>query len=908
MPRPALSTLPIRRPRTLVALALLLAVAGGLVYATRLEIQSGRRQLSAPDRPLNQRAERFRAEFGVEEELLLCVAAAPPAELADTSAGAAPSDPVTRVQMQDVAARWVERLRARPDWFPKLPRPGGIDGGPYALLYLPGGAFDDFAGALDALLPSVAELARAPTLAHSFELLRGALRDAAEPADEAAAQRAAAGLEALTAGVVWLRDELARPVEAPVDRAALADHLAAAVPLDGYDPRTGAVFVGGERLLLLPVAVRGTAGVPNEYGDALGFARAALDAALADVSAAAPSAAPLQAGFAGMPALEAEEVTTSQADFGRGAVIALVLVSLLFAAAFGSWLRPSLAAVCLGIAVGATFLFAWLAVGHLNLVAMVFAIVLVALGVDFAIHFATHYERLLHAGHAPATAIPRTLRRVGRAIATGGLTTAAAFGAAAVTEAPGLSELGLIAGGGLVLCLATMLLVYPALLLGIDRGARRRGLRPLAPVGDLPRTPRGLRLAAIAAVPALAAAGFVAGQYGFDTNLLRLQPTDGAAAQWQGALVELEDRTQFAIATFADRAALESAQQRFEAHPELIASTDGPFPRDEAARRARLLPIGERLAALRVAPPAASGDPRQLRRALFGVRAELRRLAAADPRADTALAPLAGAVDALFAATAELDGERLLRVETELGAALGDALGGLAALCRPPAPIDPQRIPAPLRERHVAADGTLALYVHPAFDTWDGPARERFVQAALAVEPGLFGGVVNLDDNSAVMVRSFREASLIALAAVMLLTFLGVRCPRRTLLALLPLVTSLGLLLLLMRYGPAAVPWNFANFFALSILIGIGVDSGIHLVEAWGQGAVAYRSARRAVIVSMLTTLIGFGVLAASAHLGVRSLGIVLTLGSALVLATSLTLLPAALAIALPVARRSGPT
>ena len=445
-----------------------------------------------------------------------------------------------------------------------------------------------------------------------------------------------------------------------------------------------------------------------------------------------------------------------------------------------------------------------------------------------------------------------------------------------------------------------MLLVYPAMLAVFDRGHRRPQRPDHAPPPAHPARPAREASAALlphAAVVVLAVVGLAVGQYEFDTNLLALQPTDGTAARWQGALIGIEDRTQFAVATFEDRADLEAAQRRLVAATDLVSTADGPFPEHEAEKRARLAPLGTALARLQFTDPLETPERRELRRELFGLRADLRRLGDADPQAAAALAPLTATLDGLYAVVTDVDPARLAGVESALRERIRTTVAALAARCLPPEEIDPDRVPAPVRRRHVARDGDrrLALFVHPAFDTWDGDARSRFVTGVLDIEPGLFGGVVNLDDNSAVMVRSFRNASTLALVLVLVLTFVGTRSLRRTALAILPLITSLGLLLLLMKYGAHPVPWNFANFFALAILIGIGVDSGIHLVEAWRQGAVAWRGARRAVIVSTSTTLIGFGVLASSGHLGVRSLGIVLAQGIALVLLTSLLLLPEAL-------------
>ena len=114
----------------------------------------------------------------------------------------------------------------------------------------------------------------------------------------------------------------------------------------------------------------------------------------------------------------------------------------------------------------------------------------------------------------------------------------------------------------------------------------------------------------------------------------------------------------------------------------------------------------------------------------------------------------------------------------------------------------------------------------------------------------------------------------------------------------LHMLTSVGLLVGFMKWGPWPISWNFANFFAIPILIGIGVDNGIHLVCAWRDHRVeTFQSAVKAVFFSSSTTMIGFGLLATSNHAGIASLGYILFVGISLCLIAALTILPVALTL-----------
>jgi hypothetical protein len=99
------------------------------------------------------------------------------------------------------------------------------------------------------------------------------------------------------------------------------------------------------------------------------------------------------------------------------------------------------------------------------------------------------------------------------------------------------------------------------------------------------------------------------------------------------------------------------------------------------------------------------------------------------------------------------------------------------------------------------------------------------------------------------------------------------------------------------------MPFNYANIIALPLLVGIGVDNGIHVVHRMRTETTERlfdTSTMRAVLASGLTTVASFGNLAFSAHVGTASMGVLLALGLAASMAATLIVLPAWLKIAAP--------
>ncbi len=215
-----------------------------------------------------------------------------------------------------------------------------------------------------------------------------------------------------------------------------------------------------------------------------------------------------------------------------------------------------------------------------------------------------------------------------------------------------------------------------------------------------------------------------------------------------------------------------------------------------------------------------------------------------------------------------------------------------------PPPLTLERIPKPLKDRFLGKDSSLALLIYPAKNTWNRHNLKEFVEQARQIDKNIFGEIVALHENGRSLVSSFLHSATYSMLAILILLLVWTKSLRSTLFTILPLVTSVGLLLGIMNWSPLPLMWNFANFFALPILIGIGVDSGIHLVNAWQKNSPrVFNGAAKAVLFSSMTTMIGFGILATSDHLGVGSLGLILFIGISICLLASLTLLPAALSV-----------
>jgi predicted RND superfamily exporter protein len=206
------------------------------------------------------------------------------------------------------------------------------------------------------------------------------------------------------------------------------------------------------------------------------------------------------------------------------------------------------------------------------------------------------------------------------------------------------------------------------------------------------------------------------------------------------------------------------------------------------------------------------------------------------------------------------------------------------------------KMPSEVRSRWVASDGTFRVQVTPAAALTTDAARRRFVEAVRSVAPDAGGSTVLQVEAGRAIVRAFSDALIYAALGIVVLLLVLMRSVRLTLAVLLPLAAG-GIMTVAAMVG-LGMPFNFANVIALPLLLGVGVDNGIHMVQRGRRGVsgpagLLETTTARGVLFSTLTTLCGFGGLALSPHPGTASMGLLLCVGLLLNVGCTLVLLPA---------------
>jgi predicted RND superfamily exporter protein len=212
-------------------------------------------------------------------------------------------------------------------------------------------------------------------------------------------------------------------------------------------------------------------------------------------------------------------------------------------------------------------------------------------------------------------------------------------------------------------------------------------------------------------------------------------------------------------------------------------------------------------------------------------------------------------------------------------------------------PLRAEDLPPALRHRFVSKSGQLyLLQVYPKKDVWQREGQEEFVKQLQTIDPNVTGTPVQLYYYTSLLKDSYMQAAGYSLAAIVLLVFIHFRSITCVVLALLPV--GIGTIWMLGYMGWFHVPFNPANIMTLPLVIGIGVTSGIHILNRYAEErkpSILAKSTGKAVFVSALTTIVGFGSLILAKHQGIASLGCVMAVGTTTCMIAALTFLPAIL-------------
>ncbi|MCL7958727.1 MAG: MMPL family transporter [marine benthic group bacterium] len=615
----------------------------------------------------------------------------------------------------------------------------------------------------------------------------------------------------------------------------------------------------------------------------------------------------------GSEAVEHESIASAYSGTRRTAAVALLAVGAILFAGLGSLRLVAASLITLVAGLAATAAFAAATVGQLNLISIAFAVLYIGLGIDYAAHLCLGLVEALRERAGYDRAVALTGHRVGTALLISALTTAACFYAFVPTDFRGISELGLIGGTGMLISVLMTLTLLPALL--SVRPFRITEHRParlwesdepgrVAMVMHELTGRRGRAVALLAATVLVAALLFLPRLW-FDHDPMRLADPESESLRTLKELAGEPSNVPDAISVLASSPAdARELVDRLLALPEVgeVRTLESSLPTDQTEK---LQIIGEIAATLGseiesdgLPPPSISPVGRTVE-SVAGFRERVLKVA---QTMEGAAADSARGLALLLTRWQRWLDEWRPETQGRLVETLDQGLAGSLAydirrirVGTGAEPMTAADLPTEIRSRWIGTGGQYRVQIVPAQRLASSADVAVFVDRVSTVAPGLTGIPVYGLQSARSAIRAFWRALLLAVLATAGMLVILMRSARDSALVVAPVLLA-GVVTL----GAAAalhMPMTYSNLITLPLLLGIGVDNGIHIVHRIRSGLPRggnffATSTSRAIVVAGLTTMGSLGSMSVSSHRALASMGQLLAIGMVAVLLSTMILLP----------------
>lgn len=647
------------------------------------------------------------------------------------------------------------------------------------------------------------------------------------------------------------------------------------------DPQ-GFLFSDDGRLLFLQVLPHKDYSQMQIVAAPLDFLRERLD----EVKNSFPD---LSVGITGRPVLQDDEARSTGQDSQLSGMISFLLVTLLYLIFIRRVRFALLGVLALLIAMLWTVgLVTWI-YGKVNLLTVTFTVILTGLGIDYGIHFLIRFLLRVKAGQNHLEALSEVSRLTSPAIMLGAITSAVAFSTSVFTDFAGLQQLGVIVGIGIILCALSQLLVFPALLKVFfrDHLKHKSYLRHAwltVTVKQLIRWPSLvlgiLVLLSILCLPSLK-------QIHINHNLLSLQDQKLESVRYEKIIQKhSEFSTWFLAWQTRDLEELKDIKNKIDQLPG-VSRTESlldylPPQQDKRVFRITNLATG----ILKKNPEIRQSEPGK---GLALLENEFMKLA--NQAFSQGMADEFEELSELAADLAELKNHSQQQEAQSEHSPFHRNLAQVQKYFKmmlKPSLMETVDLPELLRQRLQGPSGAYSLTIFPRHDLWQWKNLENFITEVRQVIPDVTGAPVTTYESALRLNQGFILVGILTLVIVTLMIAFYFKSLGQTLLVLATLATSLVWLGATMAW--LKIDINLANFFALPVLIGSGVDHAIHILhDARHKNSLheLLDDTVPAVFLSCLTTIFSFGTLIFVHHKGLASFGLVLTLGTTFIMLAS---------------------
>ncbi len=652
----------------------------------------------------------------------------------------------------------------------------------------------------------------------------------------------------------------------------------------------------------------------------------------------------------GMWAVGRDEMDSVGVETQIITLLAFVLLFLILAWNFKSFITPAVALFPIVIGITWTLGVIALVLGTLNMLTAMIMVILLGLGIDFSIHIANRFAEETAAGKSIEEALRLSVAATGQGVVTGALTTAVAFYTLMLADTKGVFEFGFCSGTGVLMTLVAVLWILPAMMAWRAKRAERKKKTPVgSDFSALGRLVDGIsekKTVVIVVGVLVTILGILAGtKLSWEYNFMELEPEGLRSIALQDEIVE---------------------RYKLSATPGMLTAGSPEQSRKirKAMKKKRMVGDVDDVSLYLSRPDFEKNLPhiRKLKETASLTRAPLSFAEAEKNEAEAKALPPSGAengdkdayaglsvaerrerltreLDRLWANVVEIQAlsftggqDRVVEKCSQLVATRSDRDKGMLKqlvkrfqkpenirwekleefgrafqsgvavrvkkMVESEAPVTLAMIPEDIRARYVSKTGKDGFLVNilPRRNLYEREDQELFLAAVNSVHPRVTGTPQMMLQMSLATMEEGKTAVIVAMLVILAILLIDFRRPLPALLAFLPLLSGMSIMLGMMYLLGQKL--NYMNMIAFPVIIGIGVDDGIHflhryLQEGKGRMRQAATGVGRAMLMTSLTTMIGFGSLMLYLLRGMASMGLVLFVGVAACLLVTFTLLPA---------------
>lgn len=575
---------------------------------------------------------------------------------------------------------------------------------------------------------------------------------------------------------------------------------------------------------------------------------------------------------------------------GVGTVL-IVLVILWLALRSPKIIFAVFATLFIGLAV--TTAVGLMMVTSLNLLSIAFAVLFIGLGVDFGIQYSVRYRSERFKTDDLEKALVVAAKRSSVPLSLAAMATAAGFLSFLPTDYKGVSELGKIAGVGMLVAFLASITVLPALLRLLNPPGENEqvGYAFLAPLDHFLEKHRVAIVGSTLAVVILGAPALYFLRFDFNPIHLRNAKVESIATYLDLRKDPETGANGINVMVKSEQEA-KQVEARLAKVPEVARtrSLDTFVPADQP-EKLKLIARGAKILGPALNPDSIDPPPSDQENvdALKGTADSLRKAAGTHQGPGAASAKRLADDLTRLADSNEATREKAQATFVEPLKIMFEQLRNLLKA----EPVTLESLPPDFVKLWKSEDGITRVEVLPRGDPDNNETLRKFASAVLAAAPNAIGGPVSILKSGDTIVKAFIEAGLWALISISILLWLALRRITDVLLTLVPLLVAGAVTLeICVMIG---LPLNFANIVALPLLLGVGVAFKIYYVTAWRSGRtnLLQSSLTRAIFFSALTTATAFGSLWLSSHPGTASMGKLLALSLITTLAAVLLFQPA---------------